>query len=366
MGDGDRLSPASPLLVLSQVVEGLAPDTFGAVDTELRYLALNSASRAQLKALYGRDYDVGDRVTDGLSPEMAEASTALWQRALSGESWVDEVTFGDLEQHVFRSRFFPLRSDLGEVIGAAGWGSDVTAAVRARQELAEANATLEQFVYLASHDLKTPVRGIRTYTMFLRRAAERGDSEQVLEMVANVEGQLDRIEEQIRDLLTWTRMRKSARTSERIDLAGLVQEVLGRLDGMITERAASITLEPLGTVVGDRAMLREALQNLVENAIKYSDDPPVVTIRQTVEPVAAIQVSDEGIGIDARYVEKIWGFFSRLHGEDDYGGGTGAGLGIVAEVAAQLGGTATVESTPGAGSTFSLALPGLTPPAPTD
>jgi chemotaxis family two-component system sensor kinase Cph1 len=244
---------------------------------------------------------------------------------------------------------------------------------RLNAELTGSNIELESFAYAAAHDLAEPLRGIRQFTGFLVE-----DYDDVLDDVAHgyiatVQRLAERMEHLMAVLLEWAQIDQSHVNPEEIDLPSVVNEVRELLNGRYAGDADEITVDP-GVVRGDRTSMQNVLLNLILNAIKYSDGPPRIhvgscalsAIRDSVGLVprslkseldpSVVYVRDHGIGIPARHHEDIFKLFRRLHGREEYGGGSGAGLALCRRIITRNGGAIWLTSAPGEGSTFYFTL----------
>ncbi|MFC7194699.1 PAS domain S-box protein [Halosimplex aquaticum] len=216
---------------------------------------------------------------------------------------------------------------------------------------------LEQFAYAASHDLQEPLRMISTYLQFLERdyaSAFDEDGEDYLQFA--LDG-AQRMREMIEGLLTYSRVETQGEPFEPVDLDAVRDDVLDDLQMRIAETNAEITAEPLPEVEGDAGQLRQVFQNLIDNAIEYSEDTPRVQItckQRGSEWIISVQ--DEGIGIEPDMQEQIFDVFERLHSREEHDG-TGIGLALCERIVERHGGEIWVESRPGEGSTFSFTLP---------
>ena len=240
--------------------------------------------------------------------------------------------------------------------------------------LERSNRELEQFAYVASHDLQEPLRTIGSYTELLARRYQGQLDARADQYIAFTTSATQRMKTLIQDLLAYSRVRNAPRATQPVDTAALVRDVLADLEQQILTEQAVIDVQDLPTLNSSPELLRHAFQNLIGNALKFRDPqrPPQVQVSAHRREHAGqdswvFQVHDNGIGIEPEYHERIFGVFQRLHGMEDYPG-SGIGLAVTRSAAEQLGGHLWVDSVPGAGSTFSLALPAQAPvrPEPSD
>ena len=245
---------------------------------------------------------------------------------------------------------------------------DITARKQAEADLRKVNQELEQFAYVASHDLREPLRMIGSYlTLLERRYADRldADGKDFLEFARDGAMRMDRM---VLDLLAFSRIGRMGDPFARVALADIVATAVGNLQLVIEDSKAEIRIAAnLPTVTGSRGELVRLIQNLVGNALKYRhpDRAPQVTIGcRHDEDSWVISVGDNGIGIAAEYFERIFAIFQRLHTRDQYDG-TGIGLAICRRIVEHHGGRIWLDSTPDVGTTFYFTLPeGLVPATP--
>ncbi|MDQ3364084.1 MAG: ATP-binding protein [Myxococcota bacterium] len=228
------------------------------------------------------------------------------------------------------------------------------------EDLARSNADLEQFAYVASHDLQEPLRMVASYNQLLARRYKGKLGEDADEFIGyTVEG-VTRMQRLINDLLAYSRVGTRGGRQEQVDLEVVLVEALANLQTSIAEHAAVVTHDPLPKVNGDPGQLIQVFQNLIGNAVKFhGEEPPRVHIGyEKTRRGATISVQDNGIGIDPQYFDRIFVIFQRLNAREDYPG-TGIGLSISKKIIERHGGRVWVESAPGKGSKilFTLAEP---------
>ncbi len=350
--------------------------------------------------------------TNRVHPDHADRVTGSYDAAIRrGTLW--EETFplrGENGRYQwFLSRAVPLRDAKGAVLRWFGTNTDVTEQMQAQEaearaireqaareaaemreeqllvqaaELERSNRELQEFAYVASHDLQEPLRKISAFSDLIQvEYGDRLDDEGVhyLERMQHAALRMSRL---IRDLLSFSRVTTKANPFEKVDLNAALREVLTDLELRITETDARIHASELPVLEADPMQMRQILQNLIANGLKFHRDgvPPVVRITsETAEDqnpfgpgkrqVCRISVADNGIGFDPKYLDRIFLPFQRLQPRGQFEG-TGIGLAICRRIAERHGGTLTATSTPGEGATFSFTLPlvqpKVNPPRPAD
>lgn len=229
-------------------------------------------------------------------------------------------------------------------------------AIRA-QDLASSNAELEQFAYVASHDLQEPLRMVTSFTQLMvnrYRGNLDADADEFIEYIADAAKRMSRL---INDLLEYSRVGTRGRPLSPTDCSAMFQLACKNLRVAIEETHATVTSDPLPTVLGDETQLLQLFQNLIGNALKFRGEGPI-QIHVGVERQSGkwlFRVSDNGIGIEPQYAERIFIIFQRLHSRGEYPG-TGIGLAICKKIVERHGGRIWVESEPGAGATFCFLL----------
>jgi len=266
----------------------------------------------------------------------------------------------------------PIFDGAGRFSGYRGVGSDITERKRAEAELQRAhdelatkaeelqrsNAELEQFAYVASHDLQEPLRMVSSYTQLLgRRYGEKlqGDAQEFMHYI--VDGAA-RMKQLIEDLLAYSRVGTKGKEFQPVALEAPLKKAIGNLRAAIEESGAAVTWDPLPTVDADEMQLAQLFQNLMGNALKFrGKSVPRIHVRALEKDDAwQLTVGDNGIGIEPQYFERIFMLFQRLHTMGEYPG-TGIGLAICKKVVERHGGRIWVSSTPGEGSQFHFTLP---------
>ncbi|MFP4435817.1 MAG: PAS domain S-box protein [Chloroflexaceae bacterium] len=243
---------------------------------------------------------------------------------------------------------------------------NITQHKRARQELARrvselahSNAELEQFAYVASHDLQEPLRKIASYTELLARRYQGKIDPGADKFIGYIVDGANRMQQLINDLLTYSRVgRTTDLTMENVELGQIMEGLFNDLARTIRDSQAEITCDELPVVLGHPRHIAQLLQNMITNAIKFRGDaPPRVHISAERRADAwVIAVRDNGIGIAPEYAERIFVVFQRLHTRTEYPG-TGIGLAICKKIVERHGGQIWVEAQPGQGSTFFFTLP---------
>jgi light-regulated signal transduction histidine kinase (bacteriophytochrome) len=231
-------------------------------------------------------------------------------------------------------------------------------------ELQRSNRDLEQFAYVASHDLQEPLRKVASFCQLLERRYKGQLDERADQYIAFAVDGAKRMQQLINDLLAFSRIGRRTTGRDEVSLDSCLAGALRNLEAVLEETGATVTADPLPTVWGEKALLTALLQNLISNAIKFRSDQ-AATVRLTVEPITddadeyVFRCSDNGIGIEPQYAERIFVIFQRLHAKDQYSG-TGIGLAMCKKIAEWHGGRIWLDtdaSGPGVGTTFAWTLP---------
>ncbi|MDO8187963.1 ATP-binding protein [Conexibacter sp. JD483] len=230
---------------------------------------------------------------------------------------------------------------------------------RRAAELARSNDELDQFASIASHDLQEPLRKVRTFTGRLQTMESERLSEKGIDYLERANSAAARMQQLVEDLLRYSRVATQGQPFVPVDLAVVAREVLADLDQEVERSGATVTVGELPTINADPRQMRQLLQNLVSNALKFAraDATPTVELAAThVDRRAVLTVRDNGIGFEPRYEERIFRVFERLHGRHEYPG-TGIGLALCRKIVERHGGSIRADGVPGVGATFTVELP---------
>jgi PAS domain S-box-containing protein len=235
---------------------------------------------------------------------------------------------------------------------------DITERKKAEQELQNKNAEMERFAYTVSHDLKSPLITIQSYSGMIAQDLEAGRYERAREDIKRIEGAADKMTALLKDLLELSRAGRQMNESTEVNMNRLVKDTLAQLAGPLKQSQAEVVVQlDLPAVLGDSKRIAEVVQNLIENAIKYRGDQPALRIEIGTRQdgtECVFFISDNGKGIDSRHHEKVFGLFNKLDAESE---GTGVGLALVKRIIEVHGGRVWVESEgEGMGSRFCFTI----------
>ena len=267
----------------------------------------------------------------------------------------------------------PMFTPGGQPLGAVVTMRDVTARRTAEQrlqvtvqqlqrsnaELSAANEELEAFAYSASHDLRTPVRHVQSFSELARKALSGAPNEGAERYLGHVEQAAQRMSLLIDALLSLSRSSRQDLTPAPVDLELLLRRARKDMQGELVGREVQWRTRALPVVVGDQALLQQVMNNLLANAVKFSRTREQALIEVWCEEDAAawtVYVRDNGAGFDPKYRERLFGVFQRLHTEREFEG-TGVGLATVRRIVLRHGGNVSASSVPGEGATFGFTLP---------
>ncbi|MCC7377497.1 MAG: PAS domain S-box protein [Verrucomicrobiales bacterium] len=324
-----------------------------------RFCLISGYSREEL---LGQDHRI---LNSGLHPK--EFMRQLWQTIVSGRVWCGEIrnrakSGSSYWVHTTIVPFFDEGSAPHHYVAIR---VDITQRVLAEAELKErtlelarSNEDLQQFAYAASHDLQEPLRAIAGCVQILQRRYREQLDARADELIQHAVEGAQRMRSLIEDLLTFSRVRSHGSGLAPVPLAKACQMAIDNLAVAIRESGASITVDSLPDVNGDLTQMSQLFQNLLANAIKFRGaEPPKIHVTASTDAADwTVRVSDNGIGIESEYFDRIFVIFQRLHTRTQYPG-TGIGLAVCKRIVERHGGKIGLESRIGEGSTFFFTLP---------
>ncbi len=353
------------------------PDLMWCLTRDFKLITSNSAFAGDMQRMSGRTPAPGDYLLmeNVFTPELIAWWKVCYQRALKGEAFNKELytaatdTAGERWMEV---NFNPLY-EAGDICGIACCARDITQRKNQEEELnclnrvleqrvkdlSASNEKLEQFAYIASHDLQEPLRVISSFLQLLRDRYSSKIDEEGINYIRFATDGARRMMQLIRNLLDDSKAGRTDEQTGNVDVNEVITEVLNIYQGKIEELKAEIRLSPLPVLTGvPKSQILHLLLNLVNNALKYhAGGRPCIEIAALREEHHWLfSVKDNGIGIEADAQEKIFELFQRLHSNDRYTG-TGVGLAISKKAVESWGGRIWAESQPGEGSTFYFTFP---------
>ena len=351
-------------------------DLIAVFDTELRYVTLNK--RGEETYNISQDKIIGRYIADVFPQTVETGMIDDLKRALQGE-FVRHVNYksGVTKRH-YENFYIPLIDKDGNVNRIVTIAHDITDIMQANEklqsvntELEKSNRELEQFAYVASHDLQEPLRKIQTFTEL--GEIHMNDPEVLKKYLQKVSSSAQRMTELIKAVLNYSRLSKSEYEFVEVDLNNILQSIYVDLELLIEEKGAIINNDKLPLTFGIPLQLHQLFINLITNSLKFSERQPEINITSEyvkgsdvndVEGIARqrdyikIKFSDNGIGFDQRFAEKVFSIFQRVH-SDKRIEGTGIGLAVCKKIVENHQGFITVQSEPKVGTTFFIYLPVL-------
>ncbi len=295
----------------------------------------------------------GKKVSEVFSPKMAEMALAKTRELMISGTPISEVMRSDIDDRFYLTTFLLIGKEHTIVTSI-----DVTVQKQLQEELKRSNTDLQQFAYVASHDLKEPLRMITSYLQLLEKINMGKLDATSKEYMHFATDGAQRMRVMIDDLLAYAQVATNSKPFTSVNMNEVLAITLNDLRVGIKESGASVTTEELPTVMADQQQMVLLLNNLVGNAIKYRVNvAPQICLRAYAEGNEWIfSIQDNGIGIDPKHQERIFQIFQRLHTQEEYDG-TGIGLAISKRIVERLGGRIWVESEEGKGATFFFTIP---------
>jgi len=367
--------------VLHQNLLESAGNAIFSLDRTCRYTSFNKQHSAVMKALYGVEIERGHRIFDyqAATQDHVQAKRNI-DRALTGEHLVDEGFSGDdaRTRAYFEVSHHPIYDHVDNIVGVAVFARDTTAQRRAEEELRVLNAELDQrvsertvqleesnkeldaFSYSVSHDLRAPLRAIDGFTRILSDEHASGLNDEAKRLCSIIRENTKRMSRLIDDLLAFSRMGRASISRSPVDMRAMANAVFHELTTTESRLRIDFELGSLPETAADSTLMRQVWTNLLSNAIKFSSKRERAEIRVGAESSEAGQfysVSDNGVGFDMQYRDKLFGVFQRLHSTKEFEG-TGVGLALVQRIIHRHGGRvwANGEVDRGAAIYFSLQL----------
>jgi two-component system, chemotaxis family, sensor kinase Cph1 len=293
----------------------------------------------------------------------------MWATLLRGDVWRSHLTNKRKDGSLYHedANIAPVRNEQGKITSFVSVKTDITDLLESQRyleemnaELSRSNTELEQFAYVASHDLQEPLRSVSSCMQLLEKRYLGKLDERADEFIRHAVEACQRMRNLIDGLLSLSRVQAASNKLVATDTREILDQVCANLAHSIKESSARIGHDPLPVVSANPQMLVHLFQNLISNALKFSGGlPPVVHVHaQREEDHWLFSVSDQGIGIEQNYFDRIFHLFQRLHTREEYSG-TGLGLAICLKIVERHGGKIWVESTLGVGSTFFFTLPAV-------
>jgi PAS domain S-box-containing protein len=302
-----------------------------------------------------------------LGEQSEEDQTAMWENLSTGREWHGEFCNRKENGAIYweAASISSIKDAEGRITHYVKVAEDITERKRAEaklretmEDLARSNKDLEQFAYVASHDLQEPLRVVTSYLQLLeRKYKEQLGGDAVKYITASVDAAA-RMKNLIDGLLSYSRVGTQAKPYEPTDVEAVLEQSLVNLGATLEESGAEVTHDALPTVMADATQLVQLFQNLISNAIKFRREasPRVHVSVEAREREWVFSVQDNGIGIEPQYADRIFKIFKRLHTRTEYPG-TGIGLAICKKIVERHGGTIEMKGKPGEGSTFIFTMP---------
>ena len=346
-------------------------DVIAVFDSNFNYVLLNKYGRE----IYGvKDDIIGKNIVE-VFPKVKDAPMYYdLQRALTGERIHDPQYQSRISDRILENFYIPLLDKDNGVYSVLVIGHDITDTVKANEkllllnkELEKSNRDLEQFAFVASHDLQEPLRKIQTFSHLIESKLD--DKEAIHKYISKVISSAVRMTDLIKSVLNYSRLSNEDEEFEPVDLNIVIENIKSDYEITIAEKEAVIETSKLPVVNGNQLQLNQLFLNLISNSLKFSETQPVISITSHVVEkdqltsgngldgkYAELTIKDNGIGFEQLYADKVFAVFQRLHNKQQYPG-TGIGLALCKKIVDNHRGFISVNSELGKGTTFTIYLP---------
>ncbi len=361
-------------LLLQSSIESLKDMIILSVDCDYKYLNFNSAHKIATQAVYGIEIETGMSLLDHITNEEDRKKAKFnFDKALAGEWHTTTEEYGDVERLYFETRYNPIINEKNEVIGSTAFAVNITNRKKAEEDLLrmngfldsmntrleDANRELEAFSYSVSHDLKAPLRSLQGFSKALLENYKGKFDENAERWLHFIEDNANRMGLLIDDILAFSKISRLETNKSLVDMRSLAKEVFDELEIHYPNKKVLFDLSDIPSVSGDLMMLRQVWHNLISNALKYSSKQNTIHIHinwKKEKNHLIYHVSDNGVGFNPKYANKLFKVFQRLHGNEEFEG-TGVGLAIVHRIIQKHNGWIKASAKLGKGSKFSFAIP---------
>lgn len=342
-------------------------------DSQMRFVAFNKRCEIEF-GLKSQDV-LGKTLAEAMPASVGSPTYRAVIQALAGQSVHNPKFVSPISNDFYESYTTPLFNERNEVYAVLLTAHNITALIAAtdtlvlkNEELKRKNEELEQFAYVASHDLQEPLRKIQVFADFAERVMDKAHPS--MTYVRKIVSSAERMSMLIKDVLQYSLLSQPQQTQTNVNLNQVLQYVKSDFELLMSERSATVSTNDLPIVYGSQLQLHQLFANLINNAIKFNDNVPKINITSQSasekeyevykldrsKAFSKIQVADNGIGFESHFKNQIFSIFQRLHSREKYAG-TGIGLALCRKIVENHGGVIDVESQVGKGTTFILFLP---------
>lgn len=342
-------------------------------DQETRFIGFNK--RCEIEFGMRREDALGKKFSEVMPAVIGSPAYKSVLRALNGEIAHYEQYRSPVSGEYYENFGTPLFNEKNEVYAAVLTAHNITATVtaneklqRSNEELKKKNTDLEQFAYIASHDLQEPLRKIHMFADLAHKAI--GNHNGAGQYLQKIESSAERMTRLIRDVLEYSRLSKIEESFIDVDLNIIIDYIKSDFELLIAEKNAVIEFDTLPIIKGNKLQLHQLFANLINNALKFNDGVPHIVIKADAiskkeiremnlddnKEYCKLLIIDNGIGFDLKYKEQLFTIFQRLNPREKYDG-TGIGLALCKKIVDNHNGFISADSAPGLGTTFMVTLP---------